>query len=250
MPLLLAHQEGIVIDVTGGKKFFTKSQHKADVVDPTQLVSIESALAALQATYGEDVKDTQTEGSLSRHGVLHGRELAYDTRLNSAKTWSVMDALVEWAFPKAREVVDVRRAERQQANAGSDELDDRGRRVDDREFAETRKALLKLDTAAMGWHRQRSTFRDDLVGAVYDADDFVKCGLPVEHDTQQLVRADGQEVAYWRETVSGWVLGRGLVWDGEHFLEYMYAAPHAPNGLATERGAGWGALWESPPDWT
>jgi hypothetical protein len=82
--------------------------------------------------------------------VLHGREVAYDTRVNSAKTWSVMDAMVEWALPKAREVVQARRVERQAKNAGSQELDERGRRMDDREFRETREALRLLGTSAMG----------------------------------------------------------------------------------------------------
>ena len=250
VPLLQAHLEGIAIDVTGGKKFFTKSSQKADMVDPTQLVSIEAALAALQATYGQDVKETQTEGSLSRHGVLHGRELAYDTRVNSAKTWSVMDAMVEWALPKARQVVQARRAERQAKTAGNQDLDDHGRRVDDREFSETREALRLLGTSAMGWHLQSQRFRADLVGGVYNTADFTKRGLPEDHHIQQQVRADGQEVIYWRETAAGWVLGFALVWNGQNFEEYMYAAPRHPTGLASEGTEGWGGLWETPPDWT
>jgi len=250
IPLLQAHLEGLAIAVTGGKKFFTKSSQKVDLVDPTQLVSIEAALAALQATYGQDVKETQIEGSLSRHGVLHGRELAYDTRVNSAKTWSVMDAMVEWALPKAREVVQARRVERQAKNAGSQELDERGRRMDDREFRETREALRLLGTSAMGWHRQRFGFRDDLVGGVYNNADFTKRGLPENHGIRQEVRPDGQEVMYWRETSSGWVLGFAFAWNGENFEEYLYAAPSPPTGLASQGAKGWGAVWETPPDWT
>jgi hypothetical protein len=116
----------------------------------------------------------QGEGSLSRHGVLHGRELAYDTRVNSARTWSVLDALVEWALPKARELVDARKVERQAKNAGSQDLDERERRVDDREFSETRDALRLLATSAMGWYRQRGVFRADPVGGVNGTDDLTK----------------------------------------------------------------------------
>lgn len=250
IPLLQAHLEGIVIDVTGGKKFFTKGTQKADLVDPKQLVSIEACLAALQATYGQDVKETQTEGSLSRHGVLHGRELAYDTRVNSAKTWSVLDALVEWALPKARAVVESRKMERQATNAGSQDLDERGRRVDDREFSETRGALRLLGTAAMGWFRQQGGFRADLVGGVYDAADFGKRGLPADHGVRQRVRADGREVMYWRETASGWALGLALAVDGDGFEEHLYAGAGPPNGLPSEGAEGWGALFETPPDWS
>lgn len=250
IPLLQAHLEGIVIDVTGGKKFFTKGTQKADLVNPKQLVSIEACLAALQATYGQDVKETQTKGSLSRHGVLHGRELAYDTRVNSAKTWSVLDALVEWALPKARGVVQARRMEREAKNAGSQDLDERGRRVDDREFSETRDALRLVGASAMGWHRQQGGFRADLVGGVYDTDDFTKRGLPADHGIQQRVRADGHEVMYWRETASGWVLGLALAAGGDGFGEYLYAAAGPPSGLPSEGAEGWGALYETPPDWT
>ena len=246
IPLLQAQLEGIVMDVTSGKKFFTKGSAKADLVDPERLISIEAGLAALQATYGEDVKQTQADGSLSRHGVAHGRELAYDTRVNSAKTWSVMDALVEWALPKARELVDQRKAERQAANAGSQAVDVHGKRVDDREFFETRDMLRTLSNSAMGHHRQRGRFRADLVGAVYGEKDFTKRGLPREHGVHQAVRSDGAEVMYWRRTISGWVLGIALRWEDEAFFEHYWAASVPPDGFTSD---GWSLPWESPPDW-
>lgn len=249
IPLLQAHLEGIVIDVTGGKKFFTKGMQKADLVDPKQLVSIEACLAALQATFGQDVKETQTGGSLSRHGVAHGRELAYDTRVNSAKTWSLLDALVEWALPKARELVQARKAMRQAMTAGSQDLDERGRRVDDREFSETRDALRLLENSAMGWYHQEGRFRTDLVGGVYSTADFAKRGLPADHGIHQQVRADGREVMYWRETASGWALGLALTADGDGFGEHLYAGADRPSGLPSEGAAGWGAVNETPPDW-
>lgn len=250
IPLLQAQLEGIAMDVTGGRKFFTKrATQKAYLVDPNDLASIEACLAALQATYGQDVKETQAEGSLSRHGVAHGRELAYDTRANSAKTWSVVDALVHWALPKSRELVAARRAERQARNAGSQEIDDRGRRVDDREIAETRDALRLLQTSAMGWYRQRGEFRDDLVGGGYDTSDFTRRGLPAQHEIRQYGRADGQEVMYWRQTTSGWVLGLALTATGEGFEEHLYAGPLPPAGPPSEGAEGWSRIYETPPDW-
>jgi hypothetical protein len=172
IPILQAQVEGIVMDLTNGNKFFTKGRLKADLVDDSQFVSIKAGLAVLQAAYGQDVGATQAAGSLSRHGVAHGRDLAYDTRVNSAKNWSLLDGLVDWALPRARTLVQARRAERQALNAGSQETDEQGRRVDDREIAETRDALRLLQTSAMGWHAQRRVFRADLVGGVYGTDDF------------------------------------------------------------------------------
>lgn len=251
VPILLAHIEGIVIDVTGGKKYFTKHpRRKADVVDPKDLASIEACMAVLQGAYGADVPDTQAAGSLSRHGILHGRELAYDTRTNSAKTWSVMDAVVHWALPQSRALADLRRAARQAANAGSEDSDERGRRVDDREIAETRDVLRLLGASAMGWHRQRGRFGTDLVGAVYAADDFTRRGLPSDPGIESWVSDDGQATAYWRVTVSSWVLGLAVVWDGENFGEYLYAGANPPAGMPGEPGSAWGDMFATPPDWS
>jgi len=250
VPLLLAHIEGIVIDVTEGKKYFTKRQGgKADVVNPQDLAGIEACMAALQGAYSEDVPDTQAEGSLSRHGILHGRELAYDTRVNSAKTWSVMDAVVHWALPHSRALADSRRAARQSANAGTQGTDEQGRRVDDREFAETRDVLRLLGTSAMGWHRQRGQFREDLVGEVYTSKDFTKRRLPADPGIKTLLSADRQVVAYWRATTSDWALGLALTWEGDHFNEYLYAGAEPPTGLPREPGSSWGGPFDTPPDW-
>ncbi len=250
IPQLQMQLEGIALDVTTGEKFFTKGSRRADLVDPTQLVSIEAGLAALQALYGQNIVRTQIEGSHSRHGVAHGRELAYDTRVNSAKVWSVMDAFVEWAMPKARELVAARRAERPAQNAGSEETDDEGRRVDDRQFAETRDMLRVLQTSAMGWYRQRGAFRDDLIGGVYRPDDFTKRGLPAEHGMQSRVSRNGQEVMYWRATVSGWVLGLAVTADGGTFGEHLYGGSQPPVGLPSEGWEGWGDIFGLPPDWS
>ncbi len=250
VPILLAQIEGIVIDVTEGKKYFTKrSNQKADVVNPDDLAGIEACMAALQGAYGEDVPQTQAAGSLSRHGILHGRELAYDTRVNSAKTWSVLDAIVHWALPQSRLLADARRVARQVATAGSGDTDERGRRIDDREIAETRDVLRLLATSAMGWHRQGGRFRNDLVGAVYDAKEFTKRGLGADAGIETEVSADGQSVGYWRATVSGWVLGLALTWDGKHFGEYLFAGDEPPAGAPGAPGSAWGELFDAPPDW-
>lgn len=155
VPLVHAQMEGIVMDVTGGKKFFTMSNQRADLVEPAKLVGVECCLAALQSVFGQSVPETQTSGSLSRHGIAHGRELAYDTRINSAKSWSVLDALVEWALPLAEAEAAQREAELQRANAGSTAVDASGRRLDDREFRATRDALWKLHSSSMGWWDRR-----------------------------------------------------------------------------------------------
>jgi hypothetical protein len=250
VPILHAQMEGITIDAAAGRKFFSRAgTAAANVVDPTQLVSIEASLAALQHLYTEGVNQTQTAGSVSRHGVAHGRELAYDTRANSAKCWSVLDALVEWALPLARQEADRLRGERQTEAAGRAAVNEDGCRLDDREFAETKKMLRVLQTSSMGWWRQRGHFRDDLIGGVYGTEDFTKRGLPADHGTQLRTSGDGQQVWFWRETVSGWVLGIGLASNDQSFLEWLYSADRPPPTGPLDGPEVWGDVFGTPPEW-
>ena len=129
IPIVHAQMEGITIDVAEGLKLFTKSpKWRADVVDPTQFATVGAALAVVLEAYNADVSVTQAHGSISRRGIVHGRELAYDTRVNSAKSWSALGAVVEWAQPLAAALAEERRAQREGANARSDETDEHGRR--------------------------------------------------------------------------------------------------------------------------
>lgn len=248
--ILQAQMEGLTTDVTANRKFFSRrADVGANVVDTGQLVSIESSLAALQVLYTEGGIETQSTGSLSRHGAAHGRELAYDTRLNSAKTWSVLDALVEWAMPLARQEAERRRADRQAASAGSEDTDEEGRRLDDREFTETKAMLRVLQTSAMGWWRQRGYFRDDLIGGVYATKDFEKRGLSTDHDTRSQVSPDGQQTWFWRKTISGCVLGVGLAAKNRGFLEWLYSGAEPPTAGPLDAPDVWGQVFDTPPDW-
>ncbi len=153
-------------------------------------------------------------------------------------------------MPKARDLVAARRAERQTEKAGSEETDVEERRVDDREFVETRDMPRVLQTAAMGWCRQRGVFRDDLVVGVYRPGDFTKRGLPAEHGMRSRVSPDGQEVMYWRATVSGCFLGLAVTAQGDAFGEHLYGGSQPPAGLASQGRAGWWDLFGLPPDWS
>lgn len=248
IPIVHAQMEGIVMDVTRGRKFFTQGREKADVTDPSQLVSIAACLATLQTKYGESVKETQAKGSLSRHGIAHGRELAYDTRANSAKSWSVLDSLVEWALPLSREEGQRRRMEQQAANAGRTDVDVNGRRVDDREFDETRDVLTMLGTSAIGWRRNQGRYPADLIGRVYTQKDFMKRGLPDPNGLRMETTQDGETAWFWRQTISGWVLGYAVSEGERGMLEWFYSGEQPPAGPPGE-APGWSDLFVRQGDW-
>lgn len=251
IPLIQNQMEGIVMDVASDKKFFTQAAtYKADLVDPLQLVGVEACLATLQKILGEGVSQTQTAGSLSRHGVAHGRELAYDTRVNSAKYWSVLHALVQWARPLAQQEAIRLRKEREAAAAGSEGTDEHGRRLDNREFRDTKAMLRKLLTSAMGWLASKGHMRRDLVGGVYTAGDFIKAGLPADPRIETRVSSDGKVIWFWRATVSGWVLGASIGISEKGFDEWLYSGPTAPNECPREAPEVWGQPFGTPVDWT
>lgn len=156
-----------------------------------------------------------------------------------------------WArpLPQARSEADRLGAERQAQNAGSPDADAEGRRVDDRQFAETVSVLRLLQTSAMGWWTQRGHFRDDLIGNVYGSTDFVKRGLPADHGTKLRVSPDGQQTWFWRGTPSGWVLGIGLAANERGFLEWLYSASESPAGGPLDSPDEWGVAFETPPEW-
>lgn len=248
IPIIHAQMEGIVIDVTGGRKFFTSGPQKADLTDPSQLVSIAACLATLQGKYGESVRQTQAKGSLSRHGIAHGRELAYDTRINSAKSWSVLDSLVQWALPLAREEGRRRRTAQQAANAGRMDVNSNGRRVDDREFDETRDVLTMLGFSAIAWRRNRGRYPADLIGRVYTQKDFTKRGLPDPSGLKMEITQDGDIAWFWRQTISGWVLGYAVSEGERGMLEWFYSGEKSPAGPPDE-ALGWSDLFVRQGDW-
>lgn len=101
IPVVLAQIEGLVIDVSEGKQFFSEQgPFKADLIDHGSVATLPESLATVRLTFSEGLDETGTTGSLSRHGILHGRELAYDTRTNSAKSFALLQAVVEWAEPR------------------------------------------------------------------------------------------------------------------------------------------------------
>ncbi len=139
--------------------FFSKdARRRADVVDPSDLASIQASLERLQALYSDAVTEAQADGSWRRHGIAHGQEVAFDTFVNSSKYWSLLGLVVQWAMPRGHERTLRVDAIRGSLHAGSQEVDERGRRLDDREFKVTRNALYEVCSHQAGWARRAKHF--------------------------------------------------------------------------------------------
>ncbi len=92
-------------------------------------------------------------------------------------------------------------------NVGLDGWHADGRRLDEREFDETRNALRWLSTCHMGHYRNGGRYRSDLMPIVESY--FVRDGLPEDHGVVMVVARDGQAWYAYRRTVSGWCFAIG-----------------------------------------
>jgi hypothetical protein len=114
--------------------------------------------------------------------------------------------------------------------AGVDGVGDDGRRLDKREFKETRDALRWLAGCMMGWYRHDNRYVPDLVERF--GDDFSSNGLPKPSGISLRVAADGQAWYAWRRTVTGWFFAIGAA--GAPPDQWEYDGPQPPAGFPRE----------------
>jgi len=207
IPIVLAQVDGIVADATTsdkthkGKRFFSSGRDQADVVDDETLAGFSEALPVVRDWFSEAYWHTDDQGSANRHGVMHGRELAYDTPVNSTKCFVLVLAVWEWANRLFQIEADRRKADRYQSHAGSDEVDERGRRYDRRGFTETRLALKNLDLAQRSYRD-----RNDRYGTLEDLQsDVVAKLLYKEEGPDVVVRSSADHWSAWSRSESGWI---------------------------------------------
>lgn len=230
VPIIFAQIEGISYDVAD-KPFFSTVKG-VEPIDNCTLAGMDASLVVTRTWFNERVDTTGTTGNGSRHGVLHGRELAYDTRIMSTKALVLLLAVIEWARPIAEELGQWFEADRASQWIGSTETDEDGRRHDRREFGATTKSLSYLAGCQGGWFQSRGEgFQPGHLKMVHPT--FVKNGLPEEHGTVMHVSEDHRSWYAWRRTITGYVFGIGANAD-THCL---------PHGLPTD----WRWEGEEPP---
>jgi hypothetical protein len=244
IPILLAQIEGLCADATGLLFFSRSPQRAAEVVDARSLAGFDEALPRAREWWCNSSHTTGSFGQPLRHPVLHGRELSYDTEVNSTKSLVLLLSVMEWARPIVDASAAAARLAREEANAGSEDVDGLGRRVDDREFEVTRRALQRVLTAQFGRSNNLGRYLGEELEAVL-APTFRE--LPHPSGIHIRCSDDGGSWWAWRRTVSGYVLGIGgnaptpNTWYYEGTDE-----PGGPPGTCP----GWGeAAFESTSNW-
>lgn len=123
-------------------------------------------------------------------------------------------------------------ADRLVRNAGVKGEDEDGQRLDQREFAETKKELQWLATMQMGRYRNKGgRYQPGLL-------DLLRLdGLPENHGIHLHVAKDGQSWWAWRRTVTGWCFAIGAT-EGPPD-QWLYDGPEPPSGFPGQDPA-WG----------
>lgn len=149
IPILFAQVEGLSFDITG-KAFFTK-RSPIPAVDDETLAGMGGNLDVVREVCNMDVVQRQSLGQFSRHGVMHGRELAYDTKVNSTKAIVLTISAFEHWLPQSDKVALKLRSEHERQVAGKTGFDDNGRLLDDRGVPELRQVRYDLEGRYMQW---------------------------------------------------------------------------------------------------
>ncbi len=109
--VVLSHIDGIAIDLAG-RPFYHRQDFYADY--PEHMAAADTVaghptglrvLAAVMGAYRRETTTTPLDIPY-RHGVEHGRDLAYDTEIASAKAFGALFALAEWASKAERDQLD------------------------------------------------------------------------------------------------------------------------------------------------
>lgn len=96
IPLLLSLLDGIVNDISKHVGFFADS---ANMTVWDSMATHETGLQVVASLFTKSRNKTNEEALTTpyRHGILHGRELAFDNKLVAAKVWAALFATRDWA---------------------------------------------------------------------------------------------------------------------------------------------------------
>lgn len=127
--------------------------------------------------------------------------------------------------------------------AGIHGTDDEGRQLDQREFVETRRALLWLQTCMMGWYQRRGAFEADVLDI---AGPYTQQGLPDSHGINLTISRDKQAWFAWRRTIGGWVFAIGQSSPKD---DWRFDGPQPPSATPGD-GNEWGSFGgTNAPNW-
>ena len=233
IPIVLAQIDGVTHDATTsldrpkGRTFFSKTNAQADVLDDATVAGIDYGLTAVRHWFSAEVEVSGGHGGGSRHGVLHGRDVTYDTKANSTRCFVLLLAVWEWANRRLAGEAERRKQARYDQHAGSDDTDENGWRLDRRGFTTARLRLRMVGNLQQQYWHERGKYATGRELAVYppairqlQISDLANVDIEVHQE------------AYWAalRSESGWVFAIGASADTTFYCDDHAPPEKAPPG--------------------
>lgn len=237
IPIILSQIDGIFRDY-GVKDldFFVSSHRKRiqEFLDAETALGWKKMVLPLRRVFGRPAQASSAKGVISRHAIIHGRELAYDTEMNSTKCFVLLSAVVEWANIRAK-VLEAKYATTQEARyAGTGEVDELGRQLDRREWEEIRDTLHSIERANY-WHLSRTGEYYPNIQLVQHAPEFRPC-IDLARINYTYNPYHG-EAWFWVQTPSGFHIGLAQHKGKSSMWAWFYSNPPSdgPSGCGNWR---------------
>jgi hypothetical protein len=246
VPIVLAQVDGIVRDLTG--QSFYEKRPPEHLRDRGTVAGIDEGLSSLTVLFSKDMRESGVSGVLSRHGILHGRELGYDSLINSTKCFVLLVAVVEWADPIAERVAMEAKRARLAKYSGVSGVDEYGRQLDRRGFDEAKQTLRETHMLQQVRFRVEGSYAGSMDELLRDGRLLVRRErMPVAESVH--VGASETRMEYWAWCVAatGFCLGISGR-DGDGF-ERLYADDGEPMGGPANEPLWVDELAQWPPDW-
>ncbi|HET7494207.1 MAG TPA: hypothetical protein VFJ80_02090 [Candidatus Limnocylindrales bacterium] len=99
--IVLTQIDGLAFDVRGRGRGAFQGATADTFLDDVTVAGLPDNLRTVWQIMTRHQRTSTAAGELSRHAILHGREVAFASKTNSAKAFALLRSIIEWLQPQA-----------------------------------------------------------------------------------------------------------------------------------------------------
>jgi hypothetical protein len=99
--IVLSQIDGLTFDFTEPSHGFFFHAKPGNFEDDSTLAGMPEVLRTVYGYVIQDPRGTSLSGAFQRGPIMHGRQLAYGTEVNSTKAFALLSGVIDWLKPKA-----------------------------------------------------------------------------------------------------------------------------------------------------
>jgi hypothetical protein len=99
--IVLSQIDGITFDFTEPSHGFFFGAKPGNLEDDSTLAGMPEVLRTVYNYVVHDTRETSLSGAFQRSPIMHGRDLAYGTEVNSTKAFALLSGVIDWLKPRA-----------------------------------------------------------------------------------------------------------------------------------------------------